>query len=142
PADDAALAHREKLQSKALPLAVKAEDVDITLGRDRHFLLIAELQNGAVQVAEFCCQLEFVLLGVVPHSPFEVGGKLLVTPLEQGTDVAGGLNIFILRAEPFYTWAEATFEMVFEAGPRQFAVDLDIACAKLKRAIDQVKRLA
>src|SRR5690606_28690377 len=124
PADDTPLAHREKLQSEPLALAVKAEDVDVTLGRDRHFLLIAELQNCAVQITKLCCKLEFILLGIVPHPPLEVGGKLLVAPLEQGTDVAGRLDVLVLRAEPFDTWAETAFEVIFEAGPRQFAVDL------------------
>src|SRR5690606_11864356 len=44
-----------------------------------------------------------------------------------------------LRAEPFDTRAETAFEVIFEAGPRQFSVDLDIAGAKLESAVDEVE---
>ena len=69
-------------------------------------------------------------------------GELLVLALEQHLDVARGFLIFLLRAQAFDARAEAAFQMIFEARPRQLAVDLDLARAKLKRPIDQIQRFS
>ena len=50
--------------------------------------------------------------------------------------------IFVLRAQAFDAWSEAAFEMILEARPRQAAIDVDVAGAKLKGAIDKVQSIA
>ena len=75
----------------------------------------------------------------MPHSLFECLGQLLVAALEQDLNVGRRLLIFLLSAEAFDARAKTAFQMVFETRPRQFAVDLDLAGAKLERAIYEIR---
>src|SRR6185436_5804753 len=42
------------------------------------------------------------------------------------------------RAETFDAWSETAFDVILEARARRLAVDLDVAGAQLKRAIDEI----
>ena len=95
-----------------------------------------------MQVAVFGGKLILAFFRELPHAAFERLGEFLVLALEQRFDVDGGLLIFVLRAEALYARAEAAFEGILETRTRQLAVELDVAGAQLKGAVDEVQRIS
>src|SRR6187549_2094929 len=92
-----------------------------------------------MEIAITSSDLVLSFLGKFPHPLFEIASELFVLSLEQDLHVAGCFLIFVLRAQSLDTWSEASLEMIFETRTRQFAVDVDIARAKLERTIDQIQ---
>ena len=104
-------------------------------------MLLAEGQDSAVQIAEFGGKLVFACLRVLPHPPLKRLTELLIFAFEQYLYIGGSLLVFGLCAKPFDTWAETAFKVVFETRSGQFAVNLDLAGAKLEGTVYQIQRI-
>jgi hypothetical protein len=126
------------LQGEARPLAVVAEDVHVALRRGRHLLLLGDGEDGLAQVAVLRRHLEAHLLGGAQHPPLVLVGQLAVPAFEKHPHVAHRLGVLVRRAEALDARAEATLDVVFEAGARELAVDLDVAGAQLEGAVDEI----
>ena len=90
-------------------LAVKADDIDVTVGCSGHFLSLAEGENCTMQIAIFCREFVLAIFGKMPHSLFERFRKLFILTVKQNLNVSSRFLIFLLGTKPFHARAEAAF---------------------------------
>ena len=136
--DDPSFTHCEELQREPRAFSIESEDVHVAIGCRRHFLLLAKRDDRPMQIAIACGDLELSFVRELPHTLLEIPCEFFIFAFEQNLHIACGFLIFILCAQSLDARPEAPLEMILETRTRQLAIDIDLACAKLERAIDEI----
>src|SRR5262249_56198460 len=67
-----------------------------------------------------------------------VGSWRGVAGLQEDAHITHGFLILLRRAKALDAWAETAFDVILQTRPRRLAINLNVAGAQLKRAIDDI----
>ncbi len=137
--DDLAAAHVEEVHGEHVVFVVIAEDIRVVVVRAGDALLLLHLVHGDEQVAIFRCKLELLGGRSCFHARFERAPQLLLAAFEEELRIAHRLAVFLRCGESFDAGAEATLDVVLQAGSRVVAGEIDLAARQQERAVQQVR---
>jgi hypothetical protein len=130
--DQLAVAVRQHAHGRVLAVAVDREHVGVAAARLLDVLALAEPADDRHQVAVADRELEVLALGGRPHAGLEPRQQLAVAARQEQPHVLDRGRVVLGGGQAGDARAEAGLHVVVEAGPRQLAVDLDLAGADLE----------
>ena len=136
PADHLAVPEGEELERHARALPVISEDVNVIYAAHHHLLLFGQVLDHLDPVPVESGRFVHLLLGRGCHLLGQAFDQQLVLAFEKQDDVPHCLLVLLGGAEAGHARTEATVDVVLQAGPLQFPIDLQVTGPKQKVPID------